>query len=206
VRERVSAFERRGGGRYQPSDALRVLARPLAPGEACPTLFRHPGPEGLSSFLRGRLTRLGPPESPWLWLADAPPRTSRRAARAFGVVAVLEPLRLSPCRLPRRRGHYLAANRELGAEDALVWVPPSAVAADLGWDRIRTAEQAVRRFGRGYANERDATLDALAAYLEELSALARAGAPAPFGPWCGVARGERRRLLAAHGVEARWTR
>jgi hypothetical protein len=206
VKERVSTFERRSGRRYEPSDALVLMARPLRPAEACPTLFRQPGPVGLASFLRGGLSRLGAPESPWLWLADDPARTSRRAARLFGVIAVLEPLRLEPCVLPGRKGHYLAANRPLGPLDTAVWTPPSAVAAGLSFDRIRTREQALRRFGRHYEDERQATLDALGAYLEELSALARAGVPSPFGPWCAVPRQERRRLLSKHRVEARWTR
>jgi len=206
VKERVTAFEERSGQCYRPSKALSVLGRPLKSAEACPTLFRQPGPEGLSSFLRGTLSRLGAPDSPWLWLADRPAGTSLRAAAHFGVVAVLEPLRLSPCVLPGRQGHYLAENRKMGAGEALVWAPPSALRSNLNWDRVRTPEQARRRFGRTYDDEREATLDRLGAYLEELSALAKTGEAPPFGPWCAVPRKERRRLLARYGLEARWTR
>lgn len=205
MKERVSSFEARSGRRYDPPGALVQMARVLKPRESCPTLFRQPGPEALSAFLQGALGTLGAPDSPWLWLADQPLGTSRRSAALFGVIAVLEPLRLSPCLLPGRKGHYLAANRTLGPEDAAVWAPPSAVASGFSWDRIASTEQALRRFGRGYAREREATIEALGSYLEELSALSHTGAPAPFGPWCAVPRGERRRLLARHGVRPRWT-
>jgi|CXWL01.1.fsa_nt_gi hypothetical protein len=206
MRTSVAAFERRSGERYSPSDALRHLAQPLTARDACPTLFRYPGPEGLASFLRGGLSRLGASDARWLWLADRPAGTSARAAGRFGVVAVLDPLRLSPCPLAQRRGHYLAENRALRSEDALVWAPPTA--AGINWDRVLTPEQAIRRMGSAasYVETREATLESLSAYLEELSALSRAQAPSRFGAWCAVSRTERRRLLAEYGVEGRWTR
>jgi hypothetical protein len=203
MKETVRGFERRTRLAYDPPAALRSAARPLASGEACPTLFRYPGPEGLRDHLEGTPGRLAPSESPWLWLT---PRAARRqrGLRLFGVVAVLQPLRLQPCRAPRQDA-YLGVNRELTADDGALWVPPSALAAPVPWHRMREPDQARRRLGHGYVGERDAVREALGAYLEELSTLARAGATDPGRPWCELPAAERRRLLDRLGVRSRWT-
>ena len=204
VRESVAAFEKRTGLVYAPPALLRSRARPLRGRESCPTLFRYPGPDGLLALLRGGLRRLAPPGTDWLWLAGTPTGTQARSVGLFGAVAVLEPLRLSPC-VARERGAFLGANRQVSAHEGLVWVPPSRVRARLPWDRIRTPDEAIRRFGPGYGEERAAVAERLAAYLEELSALRRAGAPDPPRPWCAVSPRQRRALLERHGVPATWT-
>lgn len=204
MKETVAAFEKRTGAGYDPSPFLRALGRRLAPGEACPTLFRYPGPEGLRDLLIGQLRHLAPSGRDAVWLARAARGVRPRAVGHFGTVAVLEPLRLSPC-ATRDRGIYVGANRPLDDPEALVWVPPSAVGRAIGWDRIRVAADAVARFGPQYAEERAALFDRLSAYLEELSELRRAGAPGPPGPWCDLGARERRRLLEQHGVRPRWT-
>jgi hypothetical protein len=205
VTETPARFERRSGERYAPPAWLRAEARTLGPREACPTLFRYPGPEGLRTLLGGGLERLAPGESATLWLSARPGHERRRAARLFGAAAVLEPLRLQPC-ATRRRGVYLGVNRRLRAGIAVVWLPPSALGAAIPWDRIRNAEQAERRFGRGYADERARVADALGAYLEEIDSLARAGVPQPRGAWYAQSRRERVARLRAAGLAPRWTR
>lgn len=204
MKESVAVFERRTGVTYSPPALLRSLGRPLRPRESCPTLFRYPGPEGVQALLRGGLRRLAPPGTDWVWLSRSPTGAQAHAVGLFGAVAVLEPLRLSPC-VASERGAYLGANRELSDHESLVWVPPSRARARLPWDRIRTPDEAVRRLGPGYDAEKAAVGERLAAYLEELSALRRAGAPDPSRPWCAVGSRRRRALLDRYGVRATWT-
>jgi len=204
VKETPAGFERRTGARYSPPAWLRAEARPLGPREACPTLFRYPGPEGLQALLGGRLARLAPGGSPSVWLSAHPARERARAARLFGAAAVLEPLALSPC-ATRRAGVYLGVNRRVPEHAPVVWVPPSALDAPIAWDRVRSAEQAERRFGRDYAALRARTLEALGAYLEELGSLERAGLPRPDRAWLAVSRRERLARLAAAGIAPRWS-
>ena len=204
MRETVEDFERRTGCPYAPPEVLLRQAPPLSPGDACPTLFRTPGPGGLLEALSGTIDRLAPASSPWVWLADSPVRTDRRMARAFGSVAVLEPLRLHPC--PVGRGHYLGVERGGLADVPLVWVPPSAVVAPIDWDRLQTAEQVARVLGPGLEEERRRIAESLSAYLEELSGLAAAGAAGPERPWLELPLRERRRVLSDHGVTPRWSK
>ena len=203
MKESVSRFQRRTGLVYGPPPALVGVARELATREVCPTLFRYPGPEGLSILLHGQAGRLAP-AGRWAWLASRADATRPAATRLFGSLAVLEPLRLQPCEVPDRPGEYWATNPELREGAELVWVPPSRVTAPMSWDRIGTCEQAVRRLGAAYRDERPAVLDALGAYLEELSCVAQAGL-APAGAWHDVPLARRRRLLADCGATPRWT-
>ena len=206
MKETVAGFERRTGLRYAPAETLRELAQPLSPREACPTLFRYPGPEGLRDFLSGTLRRLAPQGRPGVWLSSDPRGRpgQPRAVRHFGTLAVLEPLRLSPCAAPQK-GTYLAANPPVRGLEGLVWVPPSLVAARLPWDRLRTAEDVRRHAGSRQDVERSRVLERLKLYLEELAELRRAGAPGPEKPWCGLPKSARRGLLERYGVTPSWT-
>ena len=204
MKESPAAFERRTGVGYQPPAWLAARGRPLGPRESCPTLFRYPGPEGLRGALGGALRRLAPPGVEAVWLSADLGGERGRAVRMFGTLAILQPLRLQPC-ATRRRGAYLGVNGDV--DDALhaVWVPPSAVKERIAWDRLRTSEDALRRLGRSWQEERERVADRIAAYLEELSELERAGAPRPERPWLSVPLRERRALLARHAVAPRWT-
>jgi len=204
VKESVAAFERRTGLVYAPPRFLRTLGRPLRPREPCPTLFRYPGAEALLAHLRGGLAWLAPSGTDWVWLSRSPTGARLHGVALFGTVAVLEPLRLSPC-VARERGAFLGANREVSGGEGLVWVPPSRVRARVPWDRIRRPEEAVRRLGRRYDEERAEVAERLSAYLEELPALRRAGALDPPRPWCAVGPRRRRALLDRYGVAAAWT-
>jgi len=206
VKETPGSFERRTGLSYSPPPSLlEGRTRPLGTRESCPTLFRYPGPEGLLEALRGGLARLAPVGADRVWLASRPTAERARAARLFGTLALLQPLHLQPV-ATRRSGIFLAPNAPLPRDAEPVWVSPSQVAARIAWDRLRTEPDAVRRFGGGYADERARTLDRLSAYLEEISALERAGAPALERPWLAHSARERRRLLARLGIRATWTR
>lgn len=126
----------------------------------------------------------------------------------FGTLAVLQPLRLSPCRthcFSHVRDNWVALDRALDPEE-VVWIPPSRVRGRLGLDRVASAAQARRRLGRGYAEERARVEERLSAYLEELSEARRRGAPGPSQHWCRVSAAKRRALLARFGVSSRWTR
>jgi hypothetical protein len=197
VKETVAAFERRTGLRYAPAG----LGRSLAPGEACPTLFRYPGPEGLRDHLQGSLRRLAPGGRAGVWLTSDPRGGAGQpsAVRLFGSVALLEPLRLSPC-AGRERRTYLGANLPLRGLPGVVWVPPSLVGKRLPWDRLRTAEELPRTH-----DERCRVLEALSRYIEELAELRRAGAPGTERPWCATPARARRALLERYGVRPAWT-
>jgi hypothetical protein len=199
VKETPAAFERRTGLRYEP---LPGGGRPLRPREACPTLFRYPGPEGLRDFLHGTLRRLAPPGSGGVWLSSDPRARAGqpRAVALFGSVAVLEPLRLSPCAAPGK-GLYLGANVPLPGLPGVVWIPPAMIEAGERWDRLR-ADDLLNR--SGYERERASGLERLNLYLEELDALRRAGAE-PRQPWCSVPEPARRAMLRRHGVRPLWT-
>ncbi len=203
MKESLAHFQKRTGQLYAPPAALAGVARPLGPREVCPTLFRYPGPEGLATLLQGQTGRLAPPGR-WTWLASRADATRPAATRQFGSLAVLEPLRLQPCEVPGRPGEYWATNPDLREGEAVVWVPPSRVAAPIGWDRVGSAELAVRRLGAAYLDERPGVVDALGAYLEELSCVDAAGLR-PAGAWHDVPAADRLRLLAECGATSRWT-
>lgn len=205
MRESVAAFCARGG-RYAPPAALIAAhgARPLAPGDDCPTLFRAPGPHATRRYLAGapEAAWLAPEVQPWLWLSERPASGSRRQAELFGVLAVLVPLPLQPCRV--RPGQWIAENR-LVPDEGLVWVPPSALRAAVPWDALGTRRAAEQALGAGLAEERRRVGERLDAYLEELSLLAAAGVPGPDRPWCDVPAAERRQILAAAGMDGRFS-
>jgi hypothetical protein len=198
MKETPAAFTRRTSIAYAPPAHIRVVARPLAPGEPCPTLFRYPGPCGLADFFAGGLAALGPHDLAWMsartWFEDSV------GARRFGTLAILQPLRLQPGRF--RRGIYAGDNRPLDEGDEIVWLPPSLVDARLPWDDLATAAAARARID---ARERPLVVDDLCAYLEELDALRASGLPGPGVPWLTVPLAERRRLLAVAGVPGAWT-
>jgi hypothetical protein len=201
VKETVRAFERRTGLRYAPSAELRALGQPLSASDACPTLFRYPGPEGLRDHLQGSLRRLAPNGRAGVWLTTDPRGGAGQpsAVRLFGIVALLEPLRLHPCAGPAR-GTYLGRNVPLAGLEGVAWVPPSLVRARVRWDRLRQADELPRA-----DDERSRVLEALQHYLEELAELRRAGAPGTERPWCATPARARRALLERYGVRPAWT-
>ena len=203
MRETVTGFEARTGRSYQPPAWLRPRARPLRPEEACPTLFRYPGPCGLIDHLRGLLRHLGPVPGGDLWASEQPLHADVAGAALFGTLAVLQPLRHAPG-LTERAGIYVGVNAPLHG-DEVAWLPPSKLQAPLPWDTLATAEQVAAELG-DVADERASVAEQLAAYVEEMDALAGAGVPPAGRPWCEVPADERRRLLADHGLSGRWTR
>jgi hypothetical protein len=208
MKETAAGFERRTGERYAPPRSLRLLGEPLGRRESCPTLFRFPGPEVLQAHFQERLRRLAPPGLGHVWLTSRPTGAYPRPVECFGTLVVLRPLELQACRthcFTHTRDNWVALDRAIEG-GALAWLPPSLVRANVDLDRVRDAEQARRRFGARYAEERRLVAERLAAYLEELSELRRAGAAGPSGHWCSVPARERRARLARCGVRPRWTR
>jgi hypothetical protein len=226
MRETVRDYERRTGRAYDPARWLAGLGRPLASSEACPTLFRYPGPCGLRDALAGPMITLGAPDLPVVWLAAAPLHRDGTGAARFGTLAVLEPLTVEPCPAPDHPTGaassadegaveaasvpavipaYVAANQPLRAPEVVVWVPPSQIRSPRDWDTILTPEEAIRGFGSGYLDERASVEDLLHAYLEELSALRASGLTGPAIPWHEVPDERRRRYLAEAGLHGRYT-
>ena len=200
MKETIRAFQSRTGLDYAPPSWLVAMAEPLDAGEACPTLFRYPGPEGLLSSLRGDMQRLAPTERRWVWLSETAPGVGP-ACDHFGVIAVLEPLRLFPC-ASDEPGAYLAVNDSVSAMPT-VWVPPTSVAAPIPWDELASVEDAMVHFGPEYEAVRAGMVETLQAYLEEVAALGEA-APGDV-PWYAVDPLVRGRLLEERGVRRRWT-
>jgi hypothetical protein len=206
MEESPRSFTGRTSIAYAPPERVTFLARPLAPDERCPTLFRYPGPCGLADWFAGTMTRLGPDSTHrLLWLADRPLWRDVEGARHFGTLAVLAPLRFQVG--AHGPGVWLGANEALGPveRESVVWVPPSAFAGAIPWGSIGSAAAARPFLPPDLASERHRAIDALCRYLEELDGLRRAGAPGPGLPWCQVPRAERLRLLADHGLRAVWT-
>ncbi len=160
-------------------------------------LFRYPGPCGLGALLGlGELATLGPPETDALWLCEAAVhRDVAAGVRAFGTLALLAPEAFAPTPAGPP-GRWVGRNRPLRPDDDVLWVPPSRVAAPPRAAQLREAPD---------PTERERVITSLFDYLDELSALHRAGAPGPGVPWCQVSGTERRRLLEAWGVRPRWT-
>ena len=202
MKENVRAFERRTGRHYQPPAALRRIARPLTAAAACPTLFRDPGPAGIRDLLLGRLLHLAPPGERWVWLAPEPAPEHRRGPRLFGTVAILEPLRLAPCRV---EGAFLVSNRRLDPR-SLLWVPPRYVRRGLPWNDLVFPDRARTAMGATLAREERRVKQDLGRYFEELGRLAAAGAPDPKRPWCELSAAARRKVLDTHGVVPAWTK
>lgn len=202
MRETVAGFEARTGESYQPPEGLRARVRPLRRDEACPTLFRYPGPYGLVDQLHGLLRHLGPVPGGDLWAAEQTLHADVAGAALFGTLAVLRPLRHAPG-LTERPGVYVGLNSPLRA-DEVAWLPPSKLQAPLPWDRLATVGQVAAELG-DVSDERARVIDQLAAYVEELDALSRAGVPPAGQPWCAVPLDQRRRLLSERGLSGRWT-
>jgi hypothetical protein len=207
MRESPVEHHARTGRDYAPAPWALARGRGLGLRERCPTLFRCPGACGLRDLLRGE-GFLAPLSAEVAWFTDAPLHAGAPAAGHFGTLALLEPLALSPVvALPSvdsgGRAAYATANVRFDPEQAL-WLPPSRLRRPLRWDALSSVREARRALGDD-AGERAQVLDAVHAYLDELHALARAGAPGPGRPWLAVPEPERRRLLAAYGVRARWT-
>ena len=199
MKETPRAFSARTGRPYAPDPALVGLGDPVADDQPVPTLFRYPGPSALLAAMDGRKIVLAP--QPLVYLGEAPDVGEAVAARQFGVVAVLDPLALGVVATETPgvwRGWSISAA-------AVVWVPPSAFAADLPWDAWSEAED-VRRGIAGYAAALDHHRADLSAYVEELSELSRSGHPGPAVPWLELPAAERRARLGAAGVPERWTR
>jgi hypothetical protein len=180
-----------------PPSFLLDVGTPLPPGEALPTLFRYPGACGVRDLFGPGLQRLGAPETPLLWCADRPLHGEVGGARHFGTVALLQPRLARPVRA--RPGIFVGVNLPAAELGPLVWVPPSALLASLPWERLLDP-----RFP-GLREERLRVEDALGAYLSEIDALRRAGAPPPIGPWIEVPAVQRLARLRAAGVAPRFT-
>ena len=204
MKESPAAFLARTAGAYTPPDWLGSLARPLDPDEPCPTLFRYPGPEGILASLQDRFRRLAVDELPYAWLSSAP-QPAAPGCPIFGAVAVLEPLRLAPCVAPEPDA-WLAVNASLDADCPTIWIPPDAQASALPWDELATTEQVMSAYGAAYGSRRAEAADLVAAYLEEIDSLARAGASLETSAWCERDEQHRRRVLSELGIRGRFTR
>ncbi|GMV40335.1 MAG: hypothetical protein AMXMBFR64_20510 [Myxococcales bacterium] len=211
MRETVAQFESRSGQRYRPPAWLRAVARPFAPDDACPTLFRYPGPCGLRELWGMGLPQLGPATVQGLWVAEAPLHEGVLGAAHFGTLALLEPLRLHPCRATEDTPVHttatllLALNRPTERCGSTVWVPPSRLHAPLPWDSLQDPREARALMEPGWEEERREVHASLGAYLEEMGELQLRGAPGPHKAWCEVPREERRELLSRFGAKGRWT-
>jgi hypothetical protein len=149
------------------------------------------------------LSRLAPANIPYAWLSTTP-AIGMPASAVFGVVAVLDPLRLSPCVAPEPDA-CLAVNGPLDPGCEAIWTPPGPRAAALPWDDLRSGAQVVSALGAGYAALRTAMIDRVAAYLEEVDMLVKVGADTRVA-WCERPVEDRRRVLSEYGIRGRFTR
>lgn len=206
MRESVEAYERRTGASYRPPPALRSIGEPLGREDDCPTLYRYPGPVGLKDYFLGTTRTLAPQGATWTWFAEFPEAAGTSAVDEFGMVAVLEPMRLQPC--ATEESGVFVAEASLPAESGHLWVPPDHLAdrGEVPWDALMAREAAVDAIGDVYDERREVVGRKLDAYLEELSALAGAGVDEPDAPWCDVPDEERRQIVESADIQAPWTR
>ena len=205
-------FEARTGGTYAPPENLKKLGRTFESWEACPTLFRSPGPGGLRAWFEGTLERLAHEDAPLVWLSDNENSTSPAETAQFGALAILEPLHLQICKT-RERGTFLGINpiirtrtTPLGlGRDGMVWVPPSALGRGIRWAHVGTKRDAKGYFGPDLDSERSIVLDRINAYLAEVKALEEAGAVLGDVSWYATPAAERTQMLNTYGVTSRWT-
>lgn len=222
MRDTVHGYELRAGRPYGPADWVAALGRALADDEACPTLFRYPGPCGIQAIV-GRdgkppegFTALGPPDRLVAWLSDATAHSGATGTALFGTVALLDPLGLGPALViappfthptglgGQRANVYVVENAPIGEGAAIVWVPPSKILAPIPWDDVATVEDANDALGAHLDEERREVSRRLTDYLAELDALKAAGAVGPGRPWCEVPEDQRRALLDRHGIARRF--
>jgi hypothetical protein len=104
------------------SALLGTTARPLAPDEPCPTLFRDVGPQALHLFLNGKLARLGGPDAGCVFLRDATLPGFSGVVRELGVLAFLQPLALGPW-FSGQPGIYVAEPSRMPPPATLGFVP-----------------------------------------------------------------------------------
>lgn len=203
VTESPAEFAHRTGGSYDPPPAIAMAARALAPDERCPTLFRFPGACGLAEYFLGSMTTLAKPANAELWAAADPLNGEVPGVVHFGTFALLQPLRFGMCEASP--GLWVGANRAIDDPGRILWIPPSATAARIPWDRIADASDAVAWLGSGVDRERDEVIDSLDLYAREVEDIARAGVPDPEIRWCDRPEELRARLLAEFGLGATWT-
>ena len=102
--------------------------RPIAPGEACPPLFRDLGPVALARFLRGTLSRLAGPLTPLTYLRTAAFTEPYVDFEATGRVMLLRPREISPWHSGVR--HVFVARATLALDPSAVGFVPGD--RDLG--------------------------------------------------------------------------
>jgi len=212
LRETPNEFQRRTGHRYAPSDELRAFGRHLRPDEAVPTLFRFPGACGMAAFLglEPAPATLGPEGQPHAWLTHSRNHSFSAGAQQFGTLVVLQPLRFSPWFGEYNRppidatGQVLPVwalpNRPITDEDAVVWIPASALETELPWDTLCNASELP-----DWSAEKRQAIESLHRYREEMFALKQAGEPPLPHPWFEVPASQRTALLERHAIPCRWT-
>ncbi len=146
--------------------------RPVAPGEACPVLFRDVGPAALALFLRGRLPRLAGPLSPLVYMRTAEFTEPYTDHERTGRLAILRPHGLGPWHsgVP----HVYVARARPGVDAAAVgFVPGHVPLADAARRAAGAADvRELREALGGRAHDEAAVaaladLDRLAAELAE---------------------------------------
>lgn len=205
-------FEARTGGTYNPPEEMRKLGRVFESWEACPTLFRSPGPGAIRAWFEGTLEQLAHPDAPLVWLSDNENSTSPAESAQFGTLSILQPLHLQVCKT-RERGSFLGRNSPIHSRttpaglgrDGIVWVPPSALGRGIRWAHVGTKRDAESYFGPDLASEQSQVLDRIDAYLAEVKALEAAGAELGDVPWYANTDKERQSILEQYSVPSRWT-
>jgi hypothetical protein len=111
--------------------------RPVAPGEACPALFRDVGPAALALFLRGRLPRLAGPLSPLVYMRTTEYVEPYTDFERTGRLMLLRPLLLGPWHAGTP--HVYVARARPGIDARAVGFVPGDVAPA---EAIRLAREA----------------------------------------------------------------
>jgi hypothetical protein len=187
MHETPAAFNGAGGvGRNYPADDLSgfrwhtgATPRPVAPGEACPALFRDIGPAALALFLRGRLRRLAGPLSPLVYMRTTDYAEPYTDYERTGRLVLLRPLLLHPWHAGTPHVYVARARPEFDAR-TVGFVPgevPLAEAARLARDVEDVGRLREVLGGRRYDEAAAESLLALDRLGEELSCSETRAAP-----------------------------
>jgi hypothetical protein len=202
---------------YAPSAELLAIGAPLNAAEAAQTLLRFPGPCGLTELARGQMRRLAPENAKFLYLFKNRYDYFQAGIEAFGTLAVFNPTHYHSVLLtdaealtllgftPQDTGRiFLGLNLAAPAAEYF-WMPPELFAARNDWTGIRDTAAMLREFGHGYDARRKELTDNVLRYMEEVSAVERAGTTLTQ-PWYRYDAEQRRRLIGERSLSVRWTR
>lgn len=178
---------------------------PVAAQDVPRVLLRFPGACGVRDFFTGALRSWSHPDDRVSWFTTRDFGDIHEGAGMFGALAVTLPLGTPVVRLEGSDHVFLCPNGPARPEQDVTWVPPRMVRGVADWSVFAGVAEVRAACGPLLEEERWAVRQAVNAYFEEISGLARAGVPYPSTPWYATPLEERLTLLGRAGAAPRWS-